>query len=99
AEQVLVRPNELAPLPDEHLAEPHRTPPLLQQSLGVVVGRDYPEPIVDHATAYRSAKEKVYRRKGQAKTREASQRVYAKHGSRKRGRDRRVATGLFASRD
>ncbi|MEM9883713.1 MAG: FAD-binding domain-containing protein [Planctomycetota bacterium] len=90
---------ELAPLPDEHLAEPHRVPPLLQRSLGVVVGEHYPPPIVDHPTAYREAKEKTYRRKGQRRTREASQRVYAKHGSRKRGRTQRIATGRFSASD
>ncbi|MEM1305611.1 MAG: deoxyribodipyrimidine photo-lyase/cryptochrome family protein, partial [Planctomycetota bacterium] len=39
---------ELADVPDEHLAEPHKMPPLLQQDAGCVVGRDYPAPIVEH---------------------------------------------------
>jgi deoxyribodipyrimidine photo-lyase len=30
-------------------------PPMLQQAAGVVIGRDYPAPIVDHDTARRIA--------------------------------------------
>jgi deoxyribodipyrimidine photo-lyase len=30
-------------------------PPGLQEQLGCVIGRDYPEPIVDHAQARREA--------------------------------------------
>jgi deoxyribodipyrimidine photo-lyase len=30
-------------------------PPDLQQTVGCVIGRDYPEPIVDHAEARRKA--------------------------------------------
>ena len=33
---------ELADVPDEHLAEPHKMPPIIQQDCGCVVGRDYP---------------------------------------------------------
>lgn len=42
---------ELAPLPDAAIHAPWRLPPLKQQSFGVVIGRDYPPPIVDHAAA------------------------------------------------
>ena len=90
---------ELAGVPDKHLAEPHKLPPMAQRSAGCVIGKDYPPPIVDHATAYREAKEKTYRRKGQKATREASRLVYAKHGSRKRGKAQRVASGKFESGD
>jgi len=38
---------ELADLPDEHLAEPWETPDDVQEAAGCVVGRDYPEPLVD----------------------------------------------------
>jgi deoxyribodipyrimidine photo-lyase len=46
---------ELAAVPDRHLAEPWTMPVALQAQCGVVIGRDYPEPIVDHAQARRAA--------------------------------------------
>ncbi|HRQ37668.1 MAG TPA: deoxyribodipyrimidine photo-lyase [Chloroflexota bacterium] len=42
---------ELAHLPDAYLHSPWLMPPLEQQRLGFVYGRDYPAPIVDHAQA------------------------------------------------
>ncbi|HTD33799.1 MAG TPA: deoxyribodipyrimidine photo-lyase [Candidatus Elarobacter sp.] len=41
----------LAKLPPKYVHAPWTTPPLLQAQLGCVIGRDYPEPIVDHAIA------------------------------------------------
>jgi deoxyribodipyrimidine photo-lyase len=42
---------ELAKLPDRWLAEPWRAPEDVQREAGCVIGRDYPEPLVDHAEA------------------------------------------------
>jgi deoxyribodipyrimidine photo-lyase len=42
---------ELRDVPDEHLREPWKMPAAVQREAGCVVGRDYPEPIVDHAEA------------------------------------------------
>jgi deoxyribodipyrimidine photo-lyase len=42
---------ELAKLPAEFIHAPWTLPPLEQQALGVVIGRDYPAPVVDHAAA------------------------------------------------
>ncbi|MCL4265780.1 MAG: DNA photolyase family protein [Anaerolineae bacterium] len=42
---------ELAHLPDAYLHAPWLMPPLAQQRLGFIVGRDYPAPIVDHTQA------------------------------------------------
>jgi deoxyribodipyrimidine photo-lyase len=39
---------ELAAVPDEHLAEPHLMPELLQAMVGCTIGVDYPAPIVEH---------------------------------------------------
>jgi deoxyribodipyrimidine photo-lyase len=84
---------ELTSLPDEHLAQPERTPPLLQRSVGCVVGRDYPAPIVDHATATRAAKERIFAVRRTEEARAEAERVYLKHGSRRRPGARRRATG------
>lgn len=45
----------LAGVPDAYVHEPWTLPPLLQAQCGCVIGRDYPAPIVDHATARRRA--------------------------------------------
>lgn len=80
---------ELANVPTRWIAEPHQMPPLTQLEVGVRIGVDYPEPIVDHATAYRSARERVHAWKRRPEVREESREVYARHGSRKRPRPRR----------
>jgi deoxyribodipyrimidine photo-lyase len=49
---------ELRDVPDEHLAEPWTMPAALQAEVGCVIGRDYPEPIVDHLAARRAALER-----------------------------------------
>jgi deoxyribodipyrimidine photo-lyase len=42
---------ELTAVPDKLVHAPWRMPEAVQQSCGVVIGRDYPAPIVDHAVA------------------------------------------------
>jgi deoxyribodipyrimidine photo-lyase len=49
---------ELRQVPDRQLAEPWTMPSELQQRVGCVIGRDYPAPIVDHATARRQTIER-----------------------------------------
>ncbi len=39
---------ELAPLPDEQLPRPEKTPEHIQQECGVDIGTDYPRPVVDY---------------------------------------------------
>jgi deoxyribodipyrimidine photo-lyase len=46
---------ELRDVPDQYLAEPWTMPEEVQEDCGCVIGRDYPEPIVDHAEARRAA--------------------------------------------
>ncbi|MBY0112444.1 MAG: DNA photolyase family protein [Phycisphaerales bacterium] len=88
---------ELARVPDEHLAEPHLMPPLLRQMHGVRLaepGTDpreldaavYSWPVVDHAAAYREAKERVFAWRNRADARSEAAVVFAKHGSRRKGR-------------
>lgn len=49
---------ELAPVPDRWLREPWTMPQEVQSECGCVIGRDYPEPIVDH----REAREEAFAR-------------------------------------
>jgi deoxyribodipyrimidine photo-lyase len=46
---------ELASLPDAYIHEPWKTPPDIQSHLNLKIGRDYPEPIVDHQFARKRA--------------------------------------------
>ena len=77
---------ELEPVPDEYLPEPHRMPRLLQQMIGCVIGRDYPEPIVDHARAFRQARARMDALAGRPQARIEARRVLEKHGGRGRRR-------------
>ncbi len=49
---------ELAQVPDRYLAEPWTMPFEVQERAGCRIGREYPEPIVDHAEARRAALER-----------------------------------------
>ena len=42
---------ELANVPDKYIHAPWTMPPAVQTDCGVLIGRDYPQPIVDHAEA------------------------------------------------
>lgn len=42
---------ELAKVPDKYIHAPWKMGRIEQEALGVVIGRDYPSPIIDHATA------------------------------------------------
>lgn len=50
---------ELKGVDPVHLAQPELMPPMEQQWSDCVIGEDYPEPIVDHATAYESAQRTI----------------------------------------
>ncbi len=49
---------ELARVPGEYIREPWTMTEEVQREAGCVIGRDYPEPIVDHAEARREALER-----------------------------------------
>ena len=42
---------ELAKVPAKYIHAPWTMPPIDQAAAGVIVGRDYPAPVVDHASA------------------------------------------------
>jgi len=49
---------ELEPVPDKYLAEPWEMPPEVQQECRLVIGEDYPEPMVDRKKAREEALER-----------------------------------------
>ncbi|MEO0480819.1 MAG: deoxyribodipyrimidine photo-lyase [Planctomycetota bacterium] len=75
---------ELEGVGKKFLPEPHEMSEAEQSNAGCRIGTDYPEPIVDHKTAYKAARDRIWAVKKTAEAREESQRVYEKHGSRKR---------------
>ena len=77
---------ELEAVPAEHIAEPQKMPGDLQRRLGCIIGRDYPAPIVDHPTAYKEARRRIYAARKGTEARQESERVYQKHVSRRRPR-------------
>ncbi len=79
---------ELAQVPDAYIAEPHKMPGHVQRTSGCVIGTHYPRPIVEHGSAYRQARARMYAIKGTRAARDTAAQVYAKHGSRRRPRQR-----------
>ena len=75
---------ELEGVPDEYLAEPHRMTVFQQSLFGCRIGSDYPRPLVDHETAYRAARDRIFAARNTNTARQQAVRVYEKHGSRKR---------------
>jgi deoxyribodipyrimidine photo-lyase len=69
---------ELAGIPDQHLQEPW-----LADGAEQVLGRSYPERIVDQKASMAAAKDKIYGARRDAGFYDAADRILAKHGSRK----------------
>ena len=65
---------ELADVPAPWHRRPHEAPPLVRMLIG-----DYPPPIVDHVSAYRSARDRVYAAKRRPEVRREAARVLARH--------------------
>ncbi|MDP2226936.1 MAG: deoxyribodipyrimidine photo-lyase/cryptochrome family protein [Moraxellaceae bacterium] len=93
----------LANVPASFLAEPWRMPRPLQQKCGVVLGRDYPEPLTDLDTALRCSKTRMAERRaslaGSAETRRVVERLASRRradhtASRARPRDGNPAPQL-----
>lgn len=75
-------------VPDTYLFEPWQMPDAIQHQCGVIIGRDYPPPIVDFTASYREAKARFSAWRTQPGLREQSRQVFEQHGSRQRKQDR-----------
>ena len=80
---------ELEDVPDEFIHEPWKWEKTLIDDSDFLLGRDYPEPIIDQAASARAAKFKIanVRKSGEFKT--TANAVYRKLGSRKSGGKKR----------
>jgi deoxyribodipyrimidine photo-lyase len=82
----------LANVPQEFIFEPWTMPLAQQQASGVIIGRDYPAPVVDHLTSASFARETLWAMRRRSEVRDESRRVFDKHGSRNPAREgRRVS--------
>jgi deoxyribodipyrimidine photo-lyase len=73
---------ELGRLPSEHLFEPWLAPPMLQLEAGCVIGRDYPEPIVDLQVASRFARDTVWGARQSGEFQREAREIVEQHASR-----------------
>jgi deoxyribodipyrimidine photo-lyase len=78
---------ELARVPNEYIFAPWTMPQTLQEHVGCVVGRDYPQPIVDHLAAAKVARDTLWALRKNAAVRDVAKQVYQKHGSRNPARE------------
>ena len=74
---------ELDGLPDKKIAAPYRLTKDEQHKYGVVIGQSYPDAIVEHVTAVRAAKERLYSVRRSQEARSESKAVFVRHGSRR----------------
>ena len=81
---------ELATIPDAYLSRPETLPVAEQRKSGCIIGKTYPEPIVDHRDATTHAKKAIYGLRRRPEAREEARAVYVKHGSRKRPSKRKT---------
>jgi deoxyribodipyrimidine photo-lyase len=79
---------ELTAVPTDFLHAPQEMPPMIAAMAGVELGRDYPLPIVDHATAYNEAKLRMHAVRARVEAQTEARGVYQRHGSRS-SRERR----------
>ncbi|MEM6884674.1 MAG: FAD-binding domain-containing protein, partial [Verrucomicrobiota bacterium] len=75
---------ELQQLPEYYLAEPEKTPEMEQSMYSCRIGIHYPEPVVEHVTAYKAAQKRIRASRYQNGSKRERQKIYQKHGSRKR---------------
>ena len=87
----------LSRVPARYLAEPHRMPASAQHAAGCIIGRDYPAPVVDHACAYRQARERFAAIRRSTEARIEADAIQQRHGSRRSGLPPQ-ATGATGSR-
>ena len=80
---------ELALVPDEYIAQPELMPVSLQLKANCVIGQQYPEPIVEHKSAVQMARKKLFRVRSRTESKAEAQKVFQRHGSRRRPSQRR----------
>jgi deoxyribodipyrimidine photo-lyase len=70
-------------VPDTWVFEPWKMPPSVQAQCGVVVGADWPEPVVDLPVATRLAKAQLHARRNTPQVRAGKTAIIEQHASRR----------------
>ncbi|MEN9952730.1 MAG: hypothetical protein RLZZ520_998 [Bacteroidota bacterium] len=70
---------ELRPLPKELLHEPYKMSLMEQEMLGVIIGKDYPYPIVDIVNAGKEARKNIWGHKTHPLVRQENKRILLTH--------------------
>ncbi len=82
-------------VPDAWIFEPWKMPKDVQARCGVVIGCDWPVPIVDLADATREAKKRMHEHRGESLVKQINAKVLDRHGSKanlkSRGKSKRSA--------
>lgn len=74
---------QLQNLPNEFIHEPYKMTPIEQQLYGVVIGKDYPAPIVNIEEAGKYARQKIWGHKAHELVKKENNRILFKHTRRK----------------
>jgi len=69
-------------VPDAWIFEPWKMPQMIQEKCGVIIGRDWPMPIVELASATREAKQRMHNRKSGSSVKELNSKIIEQHASR-----------------
>lgn len=77
---------QLAQVPNDYLHTPWLLTPNLQQRYGLLLGVNYPEPIIEHSQAAREAKIRIYALRKNDDNRAITRQLLNKHGSRQTSR-------------
>ena len=92
----------LRQVPEAWLFEPWKMPSNVQDACGVLIGRDYPAPLVEPDAGLRAARARIAEWRKRPGLKQETQRVFLQHGSRKKVTTRRrmsIRTRASAQRD
>jgi len=80
---------ELSQVEPRWIHQPWLMPMSEQRERGVIIGRDYPKPLVDHEAAARLARQRIQEARRDGNARRESRAIFDRHGSRRRAAQRR----------
>jgi deoxyribodipyrimidine photo-lyase len=79
---------ELRQIPIQYIHEPWKMSEQEQASVGVIIGKDYPLPIVDLLEAGKKAKEKIWGYRKLEEVQRENSRIISKHTRRRKAKDK-----------
>ena len=80
---------ELSMVPTKFIHEPWKMPNELQETISCIIGQHYPKPVLDEVESRKEGVKRSYAARSSKESREISQKVLKRHGSRSRPRKKR----------